>query len=290
MLGLSGRAEGYSSFSREIDACIRAMNNANLAIYPVDARGLSSPANSEASRSGFGQVQREWKPTQMSMTATSHDTMLDLAEGTGGKAWFNSTDFAKAIRTSVDDASFTYTLGFYPTDVQANGKYHALKLKVDQPGITLRYRKGYIDLPEQSQNEATRKADLHNTVNSPLEATELSLVTQVKEDPTNPENLELLIRVDPRGLTLTQENNTWNGTIDVLFVQKDTAGKQYNGREDTLNLHLNKERYNSVAHHGLAYRQRVIRAPLATELRVVVRDAATGATGSLTIPFIKLKD
>ena len=90
----------------------------------------------------------------------------------------NTNDLAKAIRAAVNDTSVTYTIGYYPSDDQLDGKFHTIKIKVDKPGVSMRYRKGYFNLPEQPQNDAARKTELSNAVFSPLDATEIGLTVQ----------------------------------------------------------------------------------------------------------------
>ncbi len=72
------------------------MNNANLAIYPVDARGLIASASANTALRAF----------------RDQSTMLELAARTGGRAFTNTNDIAGAVRTAVDDSAITYTLGF----------------------------------------------------------------------------------------------------------------------------------------------------------------------------------
>jgi len=48
---------------------------------------------------------------------------------------------------------------------------------------------------------------------------------------------------------------------------------------------LKKENYDRVQREGLTYHRVLPRNSQATEVRVVVRDTATGALGSVTAPF-----
>jgi hypothetical protein len=53
-------------------------------------------------------------------------------------------------------------------------------------------------------------------------------------------------------------------------------------------LRLTPESYEKYR-QGLTYRQFVSRQTGATHLRVIVRDASTGAMGSVTVPFDQLR-
>lgn len=270
------------TFGAEIDRTVRAINDANLAIYPVDARGLMVDPQFTAERRGMMRP----NPLRPPVGVRNQETMRELASRTGGRAYYNNNDIQGAIRDAVNDSRVTYTLGYYPADARFDGQFHEIKVSLEQPGAKLRYRKGYFDLADQPQDEKLRKAELRDAVFSPLDATELGLTVRVSP---HPDALEVQVQIDPQGLGLQPHNDRWNGRLDVLLVQKDAQGRQYNGRNDTIEMQLKQENYERLVRSGLTYRQRVQRAARATELRIVVRDAASGAVGSVTVPFGDLK-
>lgn len=278
-------ARDQRTFNDEITQCVRAMNNANLAVYPVDAGGLmTDPRFSAASRFAPDLTVRSLAPS-----VQNQETMRELADRTGGRAYYNTNDLSKAIRDAVGDTKLTYTLGYYPSDDKLDGKFHKINIKVDRPGVSMRYRKGYFDLPEQPQNDAARKIELRDAVYSPLDASEIGLTVQLQPgDPAKPNTLTFIARIEPKGVSLQPLRDRWAGKIDILWVQKDDRGRQYNAQDDTLEMRLSQPNYQKLTREGLAYRRAVERAPRATQLRIVVRDAASGAVGSVTVPFSQL--
>jgi hypothetical protein len=70
--------------------------------------------------------------------------------------------------------------------------------------------------------------------------------------------------------------------LDLLFVETDTHGAQTFGVDDTLSLELKQENYDRVQKEGLMYHRVLPGTGKASEIRVVVRDASTGAVGSIT--------
>jgi VWFA-related protein len=99
----------------------RELNAANLTIYPIDARGLSvSPA-----------------------AYINIATMQELAEKTGGKAFYNSNDLASMVRSALEDSRTVYVLMYAPSDIRDDGKYHSLRVRTNRRGVRLRYRPGY---------------------------------------------------------------------------------------------------------------------------------------------------
>ena len=279
------------TFSEEIDRTVRAMNNANLAIYPVDARGLVTDSRYSAERRGSANRKKASMPkSTMARVNKNQDSMRELASRTGGRAYLHTNDLSKAIREAVQDARVTYTLGFYPIAEKFDGKFHELKVKVNRPGASLRYRKGYFDVSEQPQDEKTRKTELNDAVWSPLEASGIGLVVNIQRDPAKPKTMNVFVKIDARAISLEQQGERWAGRLDMLFVQKDDRGGQFNGTSDTMELQLQRANYEKVSKDGLTYKKAVEMASQANQLRVVVRDAASGTIGTVTIPFREIKN
>ena len=273
------------TFNQELDRTVRAVNNANMAIYPVDARGLmSDPTFSAATRAV--DVRPNARPNlRPPVGVENQETMRELASRTGGRAYYNTNDLKSAIREAVQDARVTYTLGFYPADEKFDSKFHEIKLSVRRPGVSLRYRKGYFDLPERPQDDKTRKAELRDAVWSPLDASALGLIVEAVPTGGPPSALNVALKIERSGISLEQQGERWVGRLDFLLVQKDDRGREYNGLNDTLELRLLQANYDKLGREGLVYRKLVARAPQARTLRVVVRDAASGSIGSVTIPL-----
>jgi len=163
----------HRTFSAEIDRTVRAVNNANLAIYPVDARGLVADARFSAAN------QKIDLSPKLSMwpIVKNQETMRELASRTGGRAYYNTNDLKDAIRDAIGDSPVTYTIGYYLASENFDGKFHKLEVKVtDRAGLNLRYRKGYFDEPERPRDEKLRKAELRDAVFSPLDASAIGLM------------------------------------------------------------------------------------------------------------------
>jgi hypothetical protein len=215
--------------------------------------------------------------------------MKEMASRTGGEAFYNTNDLARAIHAAADDARVTYTIGFYPSDDTFDGKFH--KVEVDTPGrsgVKLRYRKGYFDLPERPQDDKSRLAELRDAVWSPIDASALGIIVRVQPVANDPSSMDIVLRIDHSTVSLQPDQAHWLGRLDVLFVQRDDQGKEYDGVDDTINMNLTQETYRKFVADDLRYHRVVARSTKARLLRIVVRDAATGAMGSVTIPLAKV--
>jgi VWFA-related protein len=115
------------SFVGEIERAAKALTNADIAVYPVDARGLMGSGlsaagdYSDAPPPEFSGEGNEHLPSRIA--PRNLETMKTLAERTGGKAFYGSNDLSEPIRRAIDDSRATYTLGFYPTAAKWDGRF-----------------------------------------------------------------------------------------------------------------------------------------------------------------------
>jgi hypothetical protein len=274
----------HRTFTEEITETVKAVNNANVAIYPVDARGLVADQRFSA------QNQKVDLSPKLSMgpIVEHQQTMEELASRTGGKAFYNTNDLKHAIRDAISDASTTYTLGFYPADEKYDGKFHKFTVKVEHAGFgyDVRYRKGYFDFANRPTDDKTRKAEINAAVLSPLDATALGVVVETRRvDKPAPNSMEMVLYIDPRGIGFAPTKDRINAKVDLFFVQKNDRGNQFNGVNKTLSLALTDANYKQVMTRGLSYHDIVPLVPQATQLRIVARDDASGTLGSVTVPL-----
>ena len=266
-------------FSEDVDRTVRAVNNANLAIYPVDARGLVTDQRFSAANQKIDLSPK----LSIGPVVKNQQTMQELASRTGGRAYYNTNDLKNAIRDAIGDSQITYTIGYYPASETFDGKFHKLDVKLeDRTGLNIRYRKGYFDQPDKPQDDKIRRTELRDAVFSPLDSSALGLVVGLK--PLD-NKLNVIVKVDQRGMSLQPNNDRWVGRLDMLFIQKDEAGHQYGGTDDRIDLNLGKANYDKIIKEGLIYTKPITVDPKANQLRVIVRDSASGNLGSITIPY-----
>jgi len=205
----------HRTFGEDIDRTVRAVNNANLAIYPVDARGLVADARFSAANRRIDLSPK----LGMGPIVKNQETMRELASRTGGRAYYNTNDLRNAIRDAVSDSQVTYTIGYYPASENFDGKFHMLDVKlVNRAGLNLRYRKGYFDEPEKPQDDKLRRGELRDAVFSPLDASALGLMVQVAPDRPEKGRMTIGVKIDQRGISLQASGDRWTGRLDLVFI------------------------------------------------------------------------
>ncbi len=269
------------SISPEIERAARALNDANLAVYPIDARGLMAP---QEYRADLAAAAEHVPGRDQAMFAT----MRLLARRTGGRAFYNNNDLNAAMRRAAEDAARAYVLGYYPSHQEWNGRFREIKVEVARPGVELHYRGGYFAQPDEPAEPWYREQVLESALWSPLEATRIGLSARVVA--AAPGKLDLELDIDAPDLVFQRaKGELWECRLDLWLVQLDGRDNQVSTYARTNNLRLNRATYERVrAAGGLRLAEHLNLAAEAKLVRVLVRDLASGALGSLTIPLERL--
>jgi len=117
----SGQVTAIEDYSAIAEKIADDLMNAQVALYPIDAAGVS-----------------------INDRFSAQTAMISMAERTGGKTFYNRNDIDVGVRTSVDDGSTYYTLDYYPQNRTWDHKFRQIEVKVTRPGVRLRYRQGYF--------------------------------------------------------------------------------------------------------------------------------------------------
>ncbi len=123
-----------------MERAAHALNDAKVALYAVDARGIQGAlpgltAISNAESRG-PQSAAQLRLQMGRGERVSPDGLLTeqfLAGLTGGLVFYNKSNaIEESIRTAVDDGELTYTLGFYPMEESQDGESHRLRVQGGQ--------------------------------------------------------------------------------------------------------------------------------------------------------------
>ena len=124
-------------YSKATDALVLG----EVSVYPIDTRGLETdPAFSAASSRGPSRSSADRFSTRQFFQHTDLD---QVAEATGGKAFYNTNGIKQSINEVIETGSSYYTVSYYPTNKKWDGRFRKLKVESDIPAAQLQYRRGY---------------------------------------------------------------------------------------------------------------------------------------------------
>ena len=162
---------------------MQLLDNANVAVYPVDARGLVGLQANDSNRYAVGDV----SGTESALAQLSRDhnatisTLRDVADMTGGKAFFNRNDIGNLVKQAMDDSTDYYMLSFPLNKNNKQAGWRKLEVKVK--GYKPRAREGYFVTRATLEQLDARQPDLDSALASPLEFTSLPIKAKWLGDP-----------------------------------------------------------------------------------------------------------
>lgn len=265
----------------DVERLIRLMNEAGIAVYTVDAKGL------QTRDLGFGNPSAA--PAAIGDSPEPNPDLLELASRTGGRAFFNRNDLETGIRRALDDARLTYELGYYPDHNQWNGQWRKIQVKVNRPEVTVLARGGYFALPDPRPISGKNRYEfLSQIAASPVDATQLPLsvhlaATSAAKGP----HLDAKVHLSPQSMLTQQANGHWQGNFEVVFMQIGEKNKLLDLTQEDVDGDLDQAGYAAAAQQGWDLAPQLKFMPGASFLCVIVRDKASDAVGSVRIPLAR---
>ena len=292
-------------YSDDIRRAAGVLSDAQVAVYPVDARGLVGSLGAQLPTAAeSGRTEGDHVPVGPLTSADidrrttplldTQQTMKQIAEATGGRAFINRNDIDRAVNLAVEDGSTYYTLGFYSKDENWDNKFRRLRVGVNRPGLSLHHRRGYYAVnPVEALQErkkstltgeddkALRQVQLRAALSNPLPATAVTFRVGVL--PRNA-RVEFRFMVDVQTISFTEVEATRHADLDILAVAFDSAGKAVTSSYHTVETSVEPEQYERLKQVGLPYAMELQLPPGRYHLRMVVRDNRTGLVGTADVP------
>jgi VWFA-related protein len=273
---------GKTKMTRETQRATNALNTADAAVYPIDPRGLIVGEHHPTLKVGG--------PTGGLASLQKLQLILEgvwqVADWTGGRAFYSSNDIAGEMSRAVADSRLSYELGYYPVNQQWDGRFRRIEVKVRRSGIAVRHRGGYYATAPSTPETATREKAMSTALASPIEAQGLPLTVHSRRDG---ERIVLELELEPGSVTFTEAAGVWKGELDIAIAQ--TAGnRRYPLDTDvSVPLALSDQARQRLQAQGLRLSRTITLRDDAQQVRVVVRDATSGSIGSVFIDADRLR-
>lgn len=309
-------ASAEDEFRETVDLLARSQ----VAVYPIDARGLMVAPMLSVTQSGSTMMKQpngfaNANTKFFQQTSDEHGTMQRMADATGGKAYVNTNGLKEAVQKAIEAGSNYYTIAYTPANRKWNGDFRKIQIKLDRPGVTLAYRHGYFAddpdapahnkqaqnaKPDPSQYNALRAAMMHGGP----DPTELIFAASVRPTSTDTETALAAGNQATKKISgpyrrygvvfiVNPKQVNWKVTPDgahhcVLefrtFVYDDN-GTLINGQFNGIGATIPDARFASVQNGNIKYVQQ-ISVPAKGEyyLRLGMRDDTTDHVGAVEMP------
>ena len=273
------QAPSVISESREFDSTdlydslVRTAISAGVTLYSIDARGLQSDSGIEAEN-------RSSRSPLAAASATSNyqDSLLYMADRTGGIAILNANDPTPGLENIAADFETYYSLGYrlIPT---GEDRMHRVQVKVKgHPEYKLVYKTTFI--------EKTLPTRIGDRVMSGLafDLKDNSLGIELKAGaPAPSENnrwtLPVEVKVPVDKIALIPDGDDLIGFLMVYYAARDDEGKQSDLQHTEHPVRIPSSDYQSVRRDQITISTSLLVDPGIYRISVGVRDELTNQAG-----------
>jgi VWFA-related protein len=282
----------------DYDRTWRVLNSANIAVYPIDALGLSNSVYNQQFDATRRMVTRPTGPgsrfpnnaPRYDFYRQTQDTLRAFASATGGVACLDRNDLAKCFLEAQEDSDSYYLLGYYLPPDQRKPGFHKLKVSLDQKHLQVRARSGFlIPDPTVVQQDDTRKSEVLTALASPVDYTNLHLLVnwgEVKPDKAHPDHIQtrFLLSVPPNSVTIDSALNN-HISIDIAALALNSTRKEAGEFSKTVDAKLKAQTVELIRTSGLQFSDMLSLPKGKFTVRFVVRDNLGGRIGTVTAPL-----
>jgi VWFA-related protein len=284
-----------------VSKTVALLTESRVALYPVDIRGMQgrgvdlSLTSSEGDAfvgangaSGASSVDRTSAllQNQANTSLNERESMMEVAEQTGGRAFVNTNDFAGAVARAMDDGSNYYTLAYTPPTKDDKATFHRIEVKLNRPDVKLSYRRGYYSVPEPTTPQSGLAA-LQGALQPGMPpATMLFFTAALKPPDATHRSVQIHYFVNASNVTLNDaDKGGKHVVVDCMAIAFDKEGKQVAKTSDTLDGVIPAGILEATLSHGLPAMQELDLKPGVYNLRLGVQDRASQRIGTLEIPI-----
>lgn len=266
---------------------LEALNDTQISVYPVDARGLvdTSPVANGSTAAGYGGMDLgSYANATSELQNSMVQSLRTFAAMTGGRAYANSNDLETSFRRAADDASNYYEIGYYVNSHDRNPGWRKLQVQVDRKGVEIHARTGYLITNTITDPEQTHKADLEFALTAPFDSTGIPITLQLQGTEPNGDKKKVTfaVRLEVDRVIDAGDNNRF----DLDFVARATKdGTPSGSTGQSIKGTIPADALPKLKAEGIFYNNALELPRGNYQIRVVVRDNLTGKVGSVSAPM-----
>jgi VWFA-related protein len=347
-VSLGDEFSAVRNYTDQLKATSDLLTISRVAVYPVDARGLFtapmfSAANQGANYSGVshgtssmggappspgthaGGAARPRNSSNGSAsnpnsfardssnffqsTAAEHATMQEIAQDTGGRAFYDTNGIKEALASAIENGENYYTLAYIPDDAKFDGKFRKIQVNLPEWNHQLAYRQGYFaDGPSAHSQNAPLSASASAIQRGAPPSSQILFKMRVLPS-DDPALKGLASQPGPAGLMAGKlhgavkrywidyaadmhqvaaslgSDGLYHSSMEFVAIAYDRGGKILNVANRSFKFNLQAAQYNQVMQTGMPMHEELDIPIGEVYLRIAVHDLSTDRIGSLEIPL-----
>lgn len=270
------------------ERAVQKLSDANIAIYPVDVRGLVNPSFIDASvRITNARAIPRMQTAQNNRHQDLIASMNEIADMTGGKAFYDNNDLEGSIGKAQQDAQNYYLISYALDQNDTKPGWRKLKVKVRQDGVSLRARQGFYITAATTDPEKSRIEDMNEALNSPMDFTGMPLravISSTKDLGNGKRQIAYRIFIPPGIITIDEENGN-AVKIETAYSIHDHRGNIMDRNGNSTSMKLKPTGVPVLQKNGATYDNIFSLPPGEYTVRFVIRDNISGRIGSVLVPL-----
>jgi VWFA-related protein len=277
----------------QLRATLNAARRANVAFFPIDARGLVAMAPmgnaSQRSPGGLGMYTGAIAMSTMRGFQRSQDALYTLAADTGGKALLDYNDLSMGIVAAQRATSSYYILGYYPMNTTKDGKLRRVKITLKNPDVKLSYREAYYadkEFAKFTSSDKERQLEEALMLDNPI--TELTIAMELNYFQLNRAEyfVPLAVKIPGSELVLAQKVGAERTVIDFIGEIRNEYGTIIANIRDKVDFKLKGEAASALANSPVQYDSGYTLLPGNYIIKFLARNAETGRIGTYVREFV----
>ncbi len=280
----------------QLRATVNTAVRANVAFYPIDARGLTALVpGGDATQQGAAGSNLYSGAGQNSVRnnfVNQQETLATLAIDTGGKALLDSNDLTEGMRQVQKDFSSYYILSYVSSNTSLTGAYRRIQVKLAPRRADLRakldYRPGYYGPATfRHMNDADKEAQLSQALISDNPVTDLPIAAEVDYFRIERDKyfVPISVKIPGSGLIFHGKRAKQATELDFIAEVFDARNRSAAAVRDTIPLKVSTDVAGQVTQKSIQYDTGVTLTPGAYKLRFIARENGEGKVGTFEAPF-----
>jgi hypothetical protein len=252
-----------------------------ITLYSIDPRGASATR-------AYGNL---WYlhfsplPAQVNQATLANVDLRSLVVQNGGNVFYGRDDLDMELTWAYQWAKAAYTLRYISTHTSPDNTLRSIHVNVDRPGATVYARQGYYGLPGQEPTFVQNaQAQVQLALSSAVPYIGLTMLSNSVQIDPKTKTAQITLNLDGGSVAWQAAPSGALGChLDVAAAQFSSDGKVVQAVSVTQALQAKAGSGVNLRGHALPVSMEVPIKKAKGRLRVVVRDEATGAIGSVDV-------
>ncbi|MGH9762797.1 MAG: hypothetical protein ACREAC_18395, partial [Blastocatellia bacterium] len=226
-------------------------------------------------------------------TLDDQSTMRTLAAETGGEAYINNNYIGASLKKMIEQNGLYYAIAYYEPDTKNSKKVRKVSIRVKgHPEFEVRSQKRYLPFEEKKEEVAVSpEQKLFQDMILPLPLTSIGVTSECDfiEVASDPSQATLQVHIDGSSLHYPRQGDNYLFDCDLALAIFDSSGKLASSSSHTIKSSLTAGQVELGKRRGYRYSERLNLKPGLYQVRVGVREADTGLTGT-SMSWVRVPD